>query len=144
MNLIEFLKSFEGCRLNAYQDSAGIWTIGYGHTAAWVKKGLVIGQEYAEQLLTEDSAHAAAYVAALVDKPIGARYTAMVSLCFNIGRGSFLTSSVLKFHRARAFQAAANSFLMWDKAHVDGQLVVVKGLLNRRERERDFYLLEGL
>jgi hypothetical protein len=26
------LKQFEGCRLDAYQDTAGVWTIGYGHT----------------------------------------------------------------------------------------------------------------
>ena len=29
---IELIKQFEGCRLKAYQDSVGVWTIGYGHT----------------------------------------------------------------------------------------------------------------
>ena len=31
---IELIKLFEGCRLKAYQDIAGIWTIGFGHTSA--------------------------------------------------------------------------------------------------------------
>ena len=30
--MFEKLKSFEGCRLQAYQDAAKVWTIGYGHT----------------------------------------------------------------------------------------------------------------
>ena len=29
---IDLIKSFEDCRLTAYQDSVGVWTIGYGHT----------------------------------------------------------------------------------------------------------------
>ena len=32
------IKHFEGCRLEAYQDSVGIWTIGYG-TIKGVKEG---------------------------------------------------------------------------------------------------------
>jgi GH24 family phage-related lysozyme (muramidase) len=33
-----------------------------------------------------------------------------------------------------------DAFLMWDKAHVDGQLVEVNGLKNRRSAERTLYL----
>jgi len=36
--------------------------------------------------------------------------------------------------------AAADAFLMWDKDHQDGQLVVVPGLLKRRQIERAYYL----
>mgnify|MGYP001040850406 CR=1 FL=1 len=31
-NGLSLIKRFEGCRLTDYQDSIGIWTIGYGHT----------------------------------------------------------------------------------------------------------------
>ena len=31
-NGTKILKFFEGCKLTAYQDSVGVWTIGYGHT----------------------------------------------------------------------------------------------------------------
>ena len=46
----EKIKEFEGCRLQAYQDAAGVWTIGYGHTYN-VRQGDRISQWYAEQQL---------------------------------------------------------------------------------------------
>jgi lysozyme len=60
----------------------------------------------------------------------------MVSLCFNIGGHSFRTSTVLRQHRAGNYLASGDAFLMWDKDHQDGQLVVVPGLLRRRTMER--------
>ena len=53
--LIDAIKKFEGCGLTAYQDTAGVWTIGYGHTAG-VKKGDKITAYQAEQFLMEDLA----------------------------------------------------------------------------------------
>ena len=38
----------EGCRLTAYQDTLGIWTIGYGHTGPEVCEGLVWTQDQAD------------------------------------------------------------------------------------------------
>ena len=46
----ELLKHFEGCELSAYQDSVGVWTIGYGHTKG-VVPGMTITQGQAEQML---------------------------------------------------------------------------------------------
>lgn len=54
---LELIKYFENCRLKAYQDSAGIWTIGYGSTKG-VKKGMVIDQTEAERRLTADVVNA--------------------------------------------------------------------------------------
>ncbi len=59
--MIESLKGFEGCRLTAYRDSAGVWTIGYGHTRI-AKKGLHITQRKADDLLREDLAGFEKYV----------------------------------------------------------------------------------
>lgn len=50
---IALIKKFEGCRLTSYQDSVGVWTIGYGHTAG-VKRGMKITQAQAEKYLAED------------------------------------------------------------------------------------------
>ena len=49
---MELIKSFEGCCLTSYKCPAGIWTIGYGHTAG-VAEGQVITQEQAEVLLEQ-------------------------------------------------------------------------------------------
>ena len=35
---ISLIKKFEGCELKAYQCSANVWTIGYGHTQG-IKEG---------------------------------------------------------------------------------------------------------
>jgi GH24 family phage-related lysozyme (muramidase) len=58
-------------------------------------------------------------------------FNAMVSLCFNIGIGGFITSSVVRNLLLGRKQAAADAFLKWAKPAV---------LLPRRERERVTFL----
>jgi lysozyme len=41
---LQLIESFEGLRLTSYQDSVGVWTIGYGHTKG-VKQGQTITQQ---------------------------------------------------------------------------------------------------
>jgi len=140
---LNLIKSFEGCRLAAYQDVAGIWTIGYGHIRG-VREGMTITEQQATQYLQEDLADTETAVDWMTSAAptTNNQYAAMVSLCFNIGSGNFKTSSVLRFHLARDYASAADAFLLWDKSHVDGQLVEVQGLLNRRRAERRLYLTE--
>ena len=49
------IRCFEGLRLEAYQDTGGVWTIGYGHTA-FVKAGTTCTAEQAEDWLEQDAA----------------------------------------------------------------------------------------
>ena len=58
---IALIKKFEGCELQAYQDSVGVWTIGYGHTKD-VQEGLKITQEEAEVMLQEEMPEYEEYV----------------------------------------------------------------------------------
>lgn len=139
---LDLIKRNEGVRLVAYQDVAGIWTVGYGHTPA--SPGQVIDEAEAERLLVNDLN----FAAAVVTDATGAVHTtdnqfaAMLSLTFNIGIGGFRGSSVLRYHLAGDYQAAGYAFLLWNKAHVDGALVVVPGLVRRRSEERVLYLEE--
>ncbi len=132
----------EGLKLTAYRDGAGVLTIGYGHTGPSVTLGETITEAQAIVLLEADLGQAQYAVddrthdVATTDM----QFSAMVSLCFNIGIGAFRTSSVLRFHRLGRTKIAADSFLLWDKAHVNGKLVVLPGLLRRREEERALYL----
>lgn len=138
---IDLIKDFEGCRLEAYQDVKGIWTIGVGHIKG-VKAGMRITMAQADQFLREDLAGAEA----AVNHGVGSapttsnQFAAMVSLCFNIGGGGFAGSTVLREHRAGHFQAAADAFLMWNKATIDGVLQPVAGLTRRRTAEKALYL----
>jgi lysozyme len=139
---LTLIKSFEGCVLTAYQDVAGIWTIGYGHTRG-VTAGMVFTQAQADQALADDllsTENAVNKAVAAATSTTDNQFAAMVSLTYNIGSGNFASSTVLREHLAGQIQNAANAFLMWNKATIDGVLQVVNGLTNRRTAERTLYL----
>lgn len=138
---VQLIREFEGLRLQAYRDPVGIWTIGYGHTLG-AHKGQRITEVEAVGFLREDLRSAEGRVNAWTRdvKTSPNEFGAMVSLCFNIGSGNFRTSSVLRLHRQGQNDAAASAFLLWNKGHVDGKLVVLPGLKRRREAERRLYL----
>lgn len=135
------VKRFESCRLTAFQDQRGVWTIGWGRTLG-VKQGGTCTQQQADAWLVEDLSAKAA----VVDHELEAvpttqnEFDAMVSLAYNIGAAGFGASSVLRDHRDGFRARAADAFLMWDKIEEDGVLVVSDGLHNRREAERAMYL----
>ena len=138
---LALIKSFEGLELDAYQDVAGIWTIGYGHTKG-VGPGMSITADQAEQALEDDLAGAEGVVDdATAEAATGDnQFAAMVALCFNIGSANFRASTVLRDHLAGSNDGAGDAFLLWNKAHVNGALQPVAGLTNRRKAERALYL----
>ena len=137
---INLIKEFEGLRERAYQDVKGIWTIGYGHIRD-VVEGMVISVEQAIQYLKDDLRSTELGVTnAIGDAPTtDNQFAAMVALAYNIGIGNFRQSTVLREHK-QGSPAAANAFLMWDKANIGGQMQVVAGLKRRREAEAELYL----
>ena len=142
---IALIKRWEGCRLEAYKDGGGVWTIGYGHTSAAgtpkVTAGLKITQAEAEAMLIRDlEKYEGAVDNALIREVSQNQFDAMVSLCYNIGIGGFTKSSVVRHMNAGNVELAANSFLLWKKDRVDGVLVTIDGLLNRRRAERALFL----
>lgn len=137
---LNLIKSFEGLRLEAYQDVAGIWTIGYGHIKN-VKEGMAISEAEAEALLRDDLADAESAVSRFVKEPISENeFSALVSLVFNIGSGAFAGSTVLRKLNAGDHKGAADAILMWNRSTVGGKKVVVQGLVRRREAERSLFL----
>src|SRR4051812_49352160 len=93
---LALVKAYEGLRLEAYQDTSGIWTIGYGHTKG-VKPGDSIGAARAEQLLKADLMEAEQAVETLVTVPLtDNQFSALVSFVFNLGEAAFARSTLLK------------------------------------------------
>lgn len=139
---LALIQEMEGLRLYAYQDSVGVWTIGYGHTPS--HHGETVSVERATALLRSDILRAETMVNALTSaidvSTTDNQFAAMVSLAFNIGTGAFRTSTVIRKHRAGLNVEAADAFLMWNKGHIDGRLVVIPGLDRRRHAERGLYL----
>jgi lysozyme len=123
---------FEGCRLVAYQDQVGVWTIGYGHTGPDVTPGLTITLAQAQALLGRDVSSAAACVNnSVLVKLTQEEFDALVDFVFNVGAGAFKGSSLLRDLNAGDFAGAAAQFELWD--HAGG--VVNPGLLRRRQAE---------
>ncbi len=133
---IMLIKNFEGLRLTAYQCSAHVWTIGYGHTAG-VKPGDTITEGQAEQFLRDDLDQFEAAVYRLVNVTLSQhQFDALVSFTFNLGEGNLKNSTLLKKLNAGDYSGAAEEFPRWNRA--DGR--VVEGLTRRRLAERDMFL----
>jgi lysozyme len=136
---LALVKASEGLRLTAYQDSGGVWTIGYGHTGRYpdessmartmVGAGDAITAEDAELILSEDLADAEAsaeyYSAGLSDD----QFSALVDFTFNLGPGAL--AQLL----AHGLDQVPEQLLRWD--HAAG--VELAGLKLRREREAQLW-----
>ena len=139
-NGLNIIKKFEGCRLTAYQDAVGVWTIGYGTTNAdkaitgiSIRQGLRISQETADEWLRQS-----------VDKKYGPKvdkysaynwnqneFDALVSFAYNVGSIDQLTAG-----GTRSRKVIAEKMLSYCRAAVKANT----GLLKRRQKERALFL----
>lgn len=151
MSYYEKIKSLiageEGLSLEVYQDSAGKWTIGYGHLIQpgeiYYPSGDIklITLEEADALFATDTAIAENCVSQHVFVNLtDNQRAAIVSLVYNIGCGNFSTSTLLKKLNAGDFPTAADEFDKWIHTTVNGVLMVDNGLVNRRAREKAIFL----
>ena len=130
-------KRFEGLRLSAYQDSGGIWTVGYGHTGPDVQSDRRVTDFEAEALLRVDLRDAIACVNRAVRVSIQQNhFDALVDFCFNAGRGNFLRSNLLTQLNASNLEGTASQFGTW--IHVNGN--ILPGLVRRRAAETAMFL----
>jgi lysozyme len=126
---LQLIESFEGLRLQSYQDSVGVWTIGYGHTQG-VKQGQTITQQQAEAFLQQDLGVAEAAVNGLGQTLTDNQFAALVSFTFNLGAGN------LKNLFKNGLAAVPDRILLFD--HAGGKQL--PGLTRRRQAERGLYL----
>ena len=143
---INLIKEFEGLKLTAYACPAGVATIGFGNTGsvtmADVRAQKRITLEEAERLLADDlQTFERGVLRGCTVQPNQNQFDAFVSLAYNIGLGAFARSTALRRHNAGDFDAAANAIEMWNKATVNGQRKVLRGLTRRRAAEKALYLL---
>jgi lysozyme len=125
------IKKFEGCELEAYQCSANVWTIGYGHTQG-VKEGDVCTQEDADRMLEEDLEEFEGYVQEAVNVPLEQHeFDALVAWTYNLGPSNLRSSTMLKRLNDSKFDQVPSEMRRWNKA--GGK--VLDGLVRRREAE---------
>lgn len=133
---INLIKKFEGLRLEAYLCPAGVWTIGYGHTKG-VKKGQVITQLEADNLLKEDLSSFEKGVTSLIKSNINQnQFDSLVSFAFNLGLANLKSSTLLKKVNANPNdRTIVDEFLKW----VYAKKVFLEGLHRRRQAEANLY-----
>ncbi len=134
--LIDKLKEYEGCRLKAYRDSGGIWTIGIGHTKN-VKPGETITMSQAEDLCREDLAENERYINNLHLPLSQGKFDALVDFSYNSGIGNLLKSRLLRMIRTNINDKNIPAeFMLW--AH-DKHGNKVNGLVKRKRFEADLW-----
>lgn len=127
---------YEGLRRTAYQDSGGVWTIGYGHTGPDVTPGKTITDLQAEVLLRGDLRSAIDCVNQCVKVAVEQhQFDALVDFAFNAGRGALTRSALLAKLNAKDFAGAARQFGLW--INVNGQ--PNRGLQRRRAAETSMF-----
>ncbi len=131
---LEMIRQFEGCRLTAYKCPAGVWTIGYGHTAG-VKEGQTITQAQADAFLISDCQKFADYVdnPAYVPTTAGLndnQRDALISFAYNCGAGNLKTLC-----KGRTAAQISSAILLYNKAGG----IVLPGLTKRRRAEQKLF-----
>jgi lysozyme len=136
--LIKLIKESEGCKLKAYKDCIGVVTIGWGQTKG-IKEGMVWTQNQADEDLIKtalevlNQAIKASPILATVNME---KQAAIADFVYNLGIGSYTSSTLKKKVDANNWISAAVEIKRWDKA--GGK--VLKGLTIRRNKEADLIL----
>jgi lysozyme len=132
---VSLIESYEGLRLKSYQDSVGVWTIGYGTTRD-IGPGMSITNEQAEWMLMNDIARFEPQLDRLVKVPLNQnQWDALMSFVYNLGASNLESSTLLKLLNMRDYAGAAEQMPRWNKA--GGQVLV--GLTRRRSAERQVF-----
>ena len=141
---LNLIKEFEGFKDYAYIDTDGTPVIGYGLSRI-NGEPVQIGDRISP---TEADAALNAHVQEInqeLDKVVKVelsdrQLSALASLSYNVGVGAIKSSTLLRKINAKDYAGAADEFLRWDKANLQGRLVQMPGLTRRRAAERQLFL----
>lgn len=130
-NGLNLIKRFEGCQLNAYYDSVGVPTIGYGHTKN-VRMGTTITQAQADAFLKEDIVSAEKAVSKYSYPYTQDMFDALTSFTFNCGANNL---AKLTNNGTRTLEQISARIPVYCKA--GGK--ELRGLVNRRAAEKALF-----
>ncbi len=147
---INLIKRHEGAILHSYLCPANKLTVGYGHRKN-VKKGMIITEEEAENLLKKD-------LKKIEDKLNYClehdninlnqnQFDACISFIFNLGFSAFIFSTLYEKLKAGDYAGASAEFPKWvyitktDPETGERFKVKLKGLEQRRKSEQELFNL---
>ena len=148
---IELIKRYEGVILHSYLCPAGVISIGFGHTGSDVKKGMIITEEEAENLLKKD-------LKKIEDKLNFSlehdnitlnqnQFDACISFIFNLGFSAFIFSTLYKKLKQGDYAGASAEFPKWvyitktDPETGERFKIKLKGSEFRRKSEQELFNL---
>lgn len=141
---INLIKEFEGFKDYAYIDTDGTPVIGYGLSKIGgipVQIGDRISTAQADAALNAHIQEIRQELDPVVKVKLSDRqFSALTSLAFNVGVDSIKDSTLVQKINAKDYTGAADEFLRWDKANLQGALVQMPGLTRRRSAERQLFL----
>ena len=136
---MEVIRNFEGFRSHAYQDSVGVWTIGYGHTKN-VQPTDIVSTAQADKMLAYELVEYENYVKSYVTVPLHQhQFDALVSWTYNLGPTNLKNSTLLKVLNKGRYDLVPDEIRRWNKA--GGK--VLEGLVKRREAEAQLFAGES-
>ncbi len=128
---LELIKKFEGCETTAYQDSVGVWTIGFGHTKG-VEEGQTCSIEDAESMLANEMDEYEGYINNMVKVDLQQHeFDALVAWVYNLGPTNLGESTMLKVLNGGQFDRVPEEMNRWTRA--GGK--ILEGLVRRRQAE---------
>ena len=146
---INLIKRHEGVILHSYLCPKGVLTIGVGHTGSDVKKGMIITEKEAENLLKKD-------LKKIEDKLNYAlehdnitlnqnQFDACISFIFNLGFSAFIFSTLYKKLKEGDYAGASAEFPKWvyitktDPETGERFKLKLKGSETRRKSEQELF-----
>lgn len=140
---VDFIKRFESFRAEAYQDSGGVWTIGWGVTSypdgSSVKGGQRVTMEEADEHFKWHLNKAASQVAEVITAPMTAgEFVALTSFVYNGGIGALTSRDIHTYFNSGQKGLAKQAMMGLVK---DASGTVLNGLIRRRNEE--IQLMEG-
>ena len=147
----DLLSNWEGTILQPYYDVVGKLTIGVGHllTQSELSSGKInikdeivrydngLTKQQALDLLAQDLKKYETPVNESVEVELTQyQFDALTSFCFNVGKGAFQGSTLLKRLNQGDYEEVPNQLRRW----VYGGGRIIQGLVNRRENEIDLWL----
>ena len=128
---LELIKKFEGCETSAYQDSVGVWTIGFGHTKG-VEEGQTCSMEDAETMLADEMDEYEGYINDMVRVDLQQHeFDSLVAWVYNLGPTNLRESTMLKVLNGGQFDRVPEEMNRWNRAGGE----VLEGLVRRRQAE---------
>ena len=136
---------FEGLRTKPYRDPVGIPTVCYGETQRPMRE--YSADECAVMLQARQARDYAPQVLqcapGLADPRRVNTFAASIDFAYNAGVRTFCHSSMARGFNAGHWADGCRAFGLYDKARVNGRLVVLRGLARRRSAETTLCLKES-